>query len=93
MDEVVRFEIPTDDLSSQGLLGVDLRMDPADDGRDGSHDRDDDRRRRAGADADRAGAIDGGIMKRSSDTPSPVLTIGVTDTAQARARTVRGHGP
>jgi predicted enzyme related to lactoylglutathione lyase len=77
MDKVVHFEIPTDDLSrAKEFYGSVFGWDLQTNGGDGLHHRPDDFRRWA-ADADGAGAINGGMMKRSAETPSPVLTIGV----------------
>lgn len=78
MDKVVHFEIPTDDLErAKGFYGsafgwqlqtvpemdYTIAMTTAVDGQSQM--------------PTEAGAINGGIMKRSSDTPAPVITIGV----------------
>ena len=79
MDKVVHFEIPTDDLArAKEFYGSDLRLatsrpwtqmdytiamtTPVDEQTQMPTE---------------PGGINGGMMKRSADTPSPVLTVGV----------------
>ncbi len=78
MDKVVHFEIPTDDLARAkdfygSIFGWNLQtMDEMDYTIAMTTAVDDQTQMPT-----EPGAINGGMMKRSSDTPSPVLTIGV----------------
>ena len=80
MDKVVHFEIPVDDSSrAKEFYGsiFDWELDESDMGGGQTYTTamtvpvDDQMRPKE------AGAINGGIMKRSSDTPSPVITVQV----------------
>jgi predicted enzyme related to lactoylglutathione lyase len=94
MDKVVHFEIPTDDIARatgfyRSIFGWDLQdmsgqgMDytiamtvPVDDQQMPTE----------------RGAINGGMMKRSDDTPSPVITIEVASIDDAMKRIEDGGG-
>ena len=94
MDKVVHFEIPTDDVARasqfyRSIFGWDLQdmsgqgMDytivmtvPVDDQQMPTE----------------RGAINGGMMKRSDDTPSPVITIEVASIDDAMKRIEGGGG-
>jgi predicted enzyme related to lactoylglutathione lyase len=94
MDKVVHFEIPTDDVARasefyRSIFGWDLQdmsgqgMDytivmtvPVDDQQM----------------ATERGAINGGMMKRSDDTPSPIITIEVASIDDAMKRISDGGG-
>jgi predicted enzyme related to lactoylglutathione lyase len=94
MDKVVHFEIPTDDisratefyrstfgwnlqdLSGQGMDYTIAMTAPVDDQQRPTE----------------PGAINGGMMKRSDDTPSPVITIEVASIDDALERIQSGGG-
>jgi hypothetical protein len=94
MDKVVHFEIPTDDVARasefyRSIFGWDLQdmsgqgMDyalvmtvPVDDQQMPTE----------------RGAINGGMMKRSDDTPSPIITIEVASIDDAMKRIEDGGG-
>lgn len=94
MDKVVHFEIPTDDLSRasefyRSIFGWDLQ-DMSGQGMDYTIAMTvpvDDQQRPT-----QPGAINGGMMKRSGDTASPVITIEVASIADAMKRIEDGGG-
>jgi predicted enzyme related to lactoylglutathione lyase len=91
MDKVVHFEIPTDDLSRAkefygSVFGWDLQT---------MEEMDYTIARTTSVDEQQMptepGAINGGMMKRSAETPSPVLTIGV-ESVDDSLKQVEGAG-
>jgi predicted enzyme related to lactoylglutathione lyase len=86
MDKVVHFEIPTDDLARAkgfygSVFGWDLQT---------MEDMDYTIVRTTPVDEQQVptepGGINGGMMKRTAETPSPVLTIGVTSVDESLRR-------
>ena len=92
MDKIVHFEIPADDIARakefygsifewelEDMQGMDytiVRTVPVDEQQMPTE----------------RGAINGGMMKRSSDTPSPVITINVDSVDDALKRVEAGGG-
>ncbi|HVF08001.1 MAG TPA: VOC family protein [Actinomycetota bacterium] len=93
MDKVVHFEIPTDDLARAkdfygSIFGWNLQtMDEMDYTIAMTTAIDEQTQMPT-----EPGAINGGMMKRSSDTPSPVLTIGVSSIDDSLQRVEAGGG-
>jgi predicted enzyme related to lactoylglutathione lyase len=95
MDKVVHFEIPVDDLTrAKKFYGsiFDWELTDSDMGGGvtyttaGTVDIDDQRRPKE------PGAINGGIMTRTSDTPSPVITIQVDSIDESLKKVEAGGG-
>jgi len=94
MDKVVHFEIPTDDIARasefyRSIFGWDLQ-DMSGQGMDYTIAMTvpvDDQQRPT-----ESGAINGGMMKRSADTPSPVITIEVASIDDAMKAIEAGGG-
>ena len=94
MDKVVHFEIPTDDVARasefyRSIFGWDLQ-DMSGQGMDYTIAMTvpvDDQQRPT-----EPGAINGGMMKRSDDTPSPVITIEVAAIDEAMTKIEAGGG-
>jgi uncharacterized protein len=93
MDKVVHFEIPTDDLARAkefygSIFGWQLQT---------IDDMDYTIAMTTAVDEQtqlptEPGAINGGMMKRSADTPSPVLTVGVDSIDDSRKRVEAAGG-
>jgi predicted enzyme related to lactoylglutathione lyase len=94
MDKVLHFEIPTDDMGRASAFyretfGWQL-MDMSEQGTDYTIAMTvpvDDQQQPT-----EPGAINGGMMKRSSRTPSPVITIGVASIDEALKKVEAGGG-
>jgi predicted enzyme related to lactoylglutathione lyase len=93
MDKIVHFEIPADDVArAKAFYGSAFgwEMEDMPGGMDYTLARTvpvDDQQLPT-----ERGAINGGLMKRSADTPSPVLTIGVDSIDEALERVTGGGG-
>jgi uncharacterized protein len=85
MDKVVHFEIPTDDLERAktfygSVFGWDLQTMEDMDSYTIAMTTPVDKKTQM---PNEPGAINGGLMKRSTDTPAPVITVGVSSVEDA----------
>lgn len=93
MDKVVHFEIPTDDLErAKGFYGKAFGWDVVT-----IPDMDYTTATTTPVDEQtmmptEAGGINGGLMKRSADTPSPVITIGVDSIDRSLEQVTKSGG-
>lgn len=93
MDKVVHFEIPTDDLErAKGfygdVFGWDVVTIPDMDYTTATTTPVDEQTMMP----TEAGGINGGLMKRSADTPAPVITVGVDSIDRSLERVTKSGG-